>query len=307
MTRSAITLTCSTCGAVVPLEATGVATCIYCLTEVELPPDLQAPLARHSRLGGELERASRQLEQKRGLLQAQPRSLLALGLCLLLFSLPMVLPLFMGRFSIGGLAMAIFSLALPIGLLRASRDRQGVAALAALPMAQVTLEPGAGDLARGLILFCPMCGGGLAAGGEGVTVRCGHCDAEALLPAALVVQHHQRRVRAIMQAKQQGQVADQQRRAGQRTSNRTGATMLILLGALLLGGAAITVGLILSSGLTLAQAARYTGLDLDKGVMTAAVIGGLLLVMGLATRIFWRKGSARARRYQRYISRRLSE
>lgn len=201
---------CPSCGAPSPLLAR-TSTCAYCLEPLPLPADVAEPLAAHVALGEQIEHARQRFAAARRRAQGPPWLSIGITAAFALIGVIGVAgpigyvksqPESGAMLSVGIMVIVYGGIVagFGVGVLRGMRNAR--LRLARLPFVTV-------HATDRLAVTCPSCGAALPAASDAVTVRCGHCQTESLLPAALIPERLQQRHARILQLRtRQAEVQD---------------------------------------------------------------------------------------------------
>ena len=185
---------CSSCGAPVPLAGAKGQRCFFCLSPVDVPPEIAEVLGDSEQLEARIAQRFRAVEHYRSGIRSQSTAMAGTlgGMIVIAYFgyTPMVQAglrgdatqsvLFLLSFGLG----AAFVFWPPVVWIRAHR-RATHRGLCRLPFASVSLTDR-------IVPSCPNCGSSLKASAA-LTAVCGSCETESLLPAPLVSSRLQRK------------------------------------------------------------------------------------------------------------------
>ncbi len=200
--REGAAATCERCGAPLALAQGGKARCVFCLHAQPLPAHVAQPLAESARLSAELdaaERAAGALGKSHYaiwvILGINIPGLALAGAAIFGAALTQQNPVGTLMFAALGIGGLLPFIAIPIAWIR-TQNKAKALSLAGLPLAVPRVE------AMGLVCVCPNCGAPEPAGADRLTVVCGHCRTEALLPLPMVGARLARKHQEVLSARQ---------------------------------------------------------------------------------------------------------
>lgn len=239
---SAKSLNCPHCGAPTPLLEAPRARCLYCTASFEVPPSLAAPLAADARLRAGLDAMFHRVENARRRGRATSLALVLLAVVVLalggfgLIGVLLTSGLLAGSGGAAAPSLIIVGLVyggivLSIGIGVVVGRRQTRRRLAGLPFLAVEA-----DSDQQLRCTCPQCAAPLQPDPSSLVARCGHCQAESLLPAVLVANRLQAAHARLIDLRLRGDVLTGAAASTIEAVNYSVGIALLVIGFLLGGG-----------------------------------------------------------------------